>query len=880
MCSARFRARTEAIPGKRSAPDEYRRFRDALGKTDYVRNLAEIKVAEHGYEYDEVLDEAVADEAGRMVTDGKVLDEFIERNRNDRTLLEKVRDAIRTLWEKLTGAEKRQAQTALGKLNAALDAGAKRAQEIERSGANKNAATEGGETRYSRKKEVLALKDVDWMADNSSIKQQLQKHDDEITSMEPVAVVDYTDKSAPRLVSLIMDEVKKVGGARMKRGEITFEFDEGGARKIVSHARANELRAASLAAPYVAKRGKLIAGHRNHEGGGTSTLTYAAPVVLNGRTANVGVVIQFTNDGRPHAVNVGLQGENGVFNLDMKKAPKGLDSRVTRYEQGTALPTMGASEDRISDTSPEVKTRNSLKSDADYLSAVKRGDMETAQRMVDEAARAAGYDYVRHTRRKLNPRNGDAGYFLFVEADKEDSLGSVYGDHRYFATTKASLNVSDLIPALKDAWKEYAEYNDILNQTPSDTEFDPDDIVMSAGVWDDWDFVSWLFTNYFFDDYTSNDVPAIKTSDGLIVFGEDSGQIKSADPVTYDENGEVIPLSKRFDTEQKDIRYSLKRNFSSVKAATRQESLSMDATDDRNMARYQAEITAVLNGSMKSNQLVLIGVPSQILRRYLKSNQPLYMPQIAVKKAALSKEEGGKHGLGRVVVDEIPYQFADPLAITGNTTEHKQKNDNSIVVWTDWKTENGDSVIVPIRINANGSVGVYNNVNTVFDAWDQEYVADLLRKGNVLYTKNGKSIEELLAQRRDMPKWKPDDALSENSVSEMAPEVKLKFSLKSDSDGRELSDGQQEYFENSRAVDNEGRLLTLYHGTTAYGEITTFKRGKSGDQKGGYQAAIEKRRGHRKNQQQRRGCGARKRYKYGRHYRARRRKVRTRQKIQ
>lgn len=29
--------------------------------------------------------------------------------------------------------------------------------------------------------------------------------------------------------------------------------------------------------------------------------------------------------------------------------------------------------------------------DADYLSAVKRGDMQTAQQMVDEAAKAAGY---------------------------------------------------------------------------------------------------------------------------------------------------------------------------------------------------------------------------------------------------------------------------------------------------------------------------------------------------------------------------------------------------------------------------------------------------------------------------------------------------------
>ena len=38
----------------------------------------------------------------------------------------------------------------------------------------------------------------------------------------------------------------------------------------------------------------------------------------------------------------------------------------------------------------------------------------------------------------------------------------------------------------------------------------------------------------------------------------DSNQVKSAEPVTYDNNGNVIPLSKRFNKQNDDIRYSLK----------------------------------------------------------------------------------------------------------------------------------------------------------------------------------------------------------------------------------------------------------------------------------------------------------------------------------
>ena len=42
----------------------------------------------------------------------------------------------------------------------------------------------------------------------------------------------------------------------------------------------------------------------------------------------------------------------------------------------------------------------------------------------------------------------------------------------------------------------------------------------------------------------------------------DSEQIKSADPVTYDDNGNVIPLSERFNTANEDIRYSDRDNVS------------------------------------------------------------------------------------------------------------------------------------------------------------------------------------------------------------------------------------------------------------------------------------------------------------------------------
>ena len=92
------------------APEEYRAFREAAAQDEmvqtYVRQYTE---GNSGLTYEQALDEAAADYAGRFLEDGSLLDQFIGRKQDNRTLLEKVRDAIRILVCKLTGAEKRAA---------------------------------------------------------------------------------------------------------------------------------------------------------------------------------------------------------------------------------------------------------------------------------------------------------------------------------------------------------------------------------------------------------------------------------------------------------------------------------------------------------------------------------------------------------------------------------------------------------------------------------------------------------------------------------------------------------------------------------------------------------------------------------------------------
>lgn len=126
------------------APEQYTAFRDAIMEDPDVAEAANILHEQYnrmGVEIsaDEALDEAAANYAGEMIANTDVLNEFIRRHSEDRTLLEKLRDAIREIVGKLTGRAKKQAQTAEGLLQQAFEAAAQN---------SKNAANEGG-TRYS-----------------------------------------------------------------------------------------------------------------------------------------------------------------------------------------------------------------------------------------------------------------------------------------------------------------------------------------------------------------------------------------------------------------------------------------------------------------------------------------------------------------------------------------------------------------------------------------------------------------------------------------------------------------------------------------------------------------------------------------------------------
>jgi hypothetical protein len=158
-----------------------------------------------------------------------------------------------------------------------------------------------------------------------------------------------------------------------------------------------------------------------------------------------------------------------------------------------------------------------IPSDTDYLSAVNSGDTAAAQRMVDEAAKAAGYTFgpVWHGSDKTFTEFKTSGGAFFTD---DPNTAKVFGE-----------NVSPYFLKVKNPFKETID----LRSSEIDAQ--------GAQKLSDLGYDGMVGTVAGLD------------KNEYVVF--DPTQIKSADAVIYDDQGNVIPLSQRFQKSKSDIRY-------------------------------------------------------------------------------------------------------------------------------------------------------------------------------------------------------------------------------------------------------------------------------------------------------------------------------------
>lgn len=245
-------------------------------------------------------------------------------------------------------------------------------------------------------------------------------------------------------------------------------------------------------------------------------------------------------------------------------------------------------------------TKFSLKDD-EYLKAVEDGDMEKAQKMVNEAAKAAGYS-TGSSYQGTSAFNGAApwgnGYFLTKEERKEawdngefegeSTLGDyinddIDGGNLEELTNAASYRKADpmrkeAIDNVRNAIQKKAKTITMYRSVPSDVKegsFRNGDWVTPSrayavdnaklhGWGDDYNIIEqkvpvddvWFDGNDIAEWGYGREEDYINDTD--FAYKNSKNNKKLLDAVTYDDNGNVIPLSQRFNEKNKDVRFSLK----------------------------------------------------------------------------------------------------------------------------------------------------------------------------------------------------------------------------------------------------------------------------------------------------------------------------------
>lgn len=225
---------------------------------------------------------------------------------------------------------------------------------------------------------------------------------------------------------------------------------------------------------------------------------------------------------------------------------------VTYDSEGNAVPLS----QRFDFKNPDIRYSSRTQQDAEYMNLAKEPEKNQAalRQMVEQAAKDAGYTQ------------------LFYHGSKKGGGFTTFKDWQYFTGNR-------------DYARRYAERgNDkslyttyVKMENPFDTRIDSvrdifEDARMEYGMgelqenglpdWTDgYDIADYIDENDLpYDSIVLDEggdlVDGKPVSRGLSYVVRKSNQVKTADTVTYDDSGNVIPLSQRFNTDEQDIRYS------------------------------------------------------------------------------------------------------------------------------------------------------------------------------------------------------------------------------------------------------------------------------------------------------------------------------------
>lgn len=490
------------------------------------------------------------------------------------------------------------------------------------------------------------------------------------------------------------------------------------------------------------------------------------------------------------------------------------------------------------------------KIDSEYEDAIKKGDIERASKMVEKAAKLSGYN--------IEAFHGSR--YLFNEFD-ENMLGkntnTQISTNWFFASDKETANSYYPYGVMKELEKQnpkmfnadklkeenrgklYHLYLKILNPLMvdvSDYDYSAHRDDMSSWM----EFSEQAFKNrndgIILLNAMDNQLKT-KARESTVYMFRNSNQAKSAEVIEYDDKGEMIPLSERFDDRRNDFRYSLsvdtegnsltesqKEFFKDSKAVDENGNLkvfyhgargagftifdnamsddgrSFFFTDSLDIAKSYSGTRNLFNPDKKLSFNVLNNYMSDYTDGELYSQKD--GENVVVYRTGLEDEivhtgtlESARdyllsyiseNNMGKDAVYQSYLNVVNPLVVDCQNQDWESLP--SLDGREHWTTRDYSEFA-----KKNGYDGVI--FNNIYDVGIYSSSSEA-NASNVVVVYDSNQIKSIYNEN---PTENPD----------------IRYSLSIDSEGNNLSEGQKEYFKDSKIVDESGALKVMYHGTKA-----------------------------------------------------------------
>ena len=259
----------------------------------------------------------------------------------------------------------------------------------------------------------------------------------------------------------------------------------------------------------------------------------------------------------------------------------------------------------------------------------------------------------------------------------------------------------------------------------------------------------------------------------------------------------------------------------------------MQEAVEKNNRPFAEQFADYKAGKMKPTELFALGNTSQYLQAAGIGNEPIVMAQSVVAKAQRkAKVDTHGHNLSDNVLLKLPEMLDKPVLLLKSGTVP-----NAAVIVTSTADSDGNPVVVALHLSRSEGFDIVTRVASLYGKENsRDFLAEQMLRGNLLGYSKKEANRLLHRDGLQLPRRntavdfdtinvpQDTDVVNTHSMQTGAKNAQEKLSLMemptTDSTGRELSAEQQEYFKDSKVRDADGRLMPLYHQTSA--EFTVF----------------------------------------------------------